>query len=138
MKRTFPVIILLLTFALPSLYPATAHGAELEIEKAKQAVKDYVGPYAFDGEGAEVSGPLTIEEIEEKSMEEIAQCEHCPQVPFGYENDTWVALKKQYQAGGIFFYFRTNNATWNNLAGREGYALVQGDQVIGVIITLMN
>lgn len=107
-----------------------------EIDDAKTALIESIP--TLSGEGAEVSGPMSIEEIEKKSTEEISECKDCPQVPFGFQNAKWEKFKSEYKDGDIILYFHTNRESWAGLYGREGYALVRGKEIIDSILTKMN
>jgi hypothetical protein len=90
------------------------------------------------GEGSAVGGPLTVREIEQRSLREISQCSSCPQVPFGYANAAWKEFKSKVRRGDRIIYFVTDTASWRHLGGREGYALIRGARVVDSILTKMN
>lgn len=90
------------------------------------------------GEGTRVEGPFSIEQAEKDNMITVEKDDKSVALPFGYTNDKWEALKAQYQNGDQIYKFSTSPESWKNHAGREGYSLIRGDQVIAEIITLMN
>lgn len=92
----------------------------------------------LSGEGAVIYDPITIEEIEKRSLEEMSKCKNCPQVSFGFQNPKWEKFKSEYKAGDIILYFNTNNESWAGLYGREGYALVREEEIIDTILVTMN
>ena len=94
-------------------------------------------PDLFD-DGAIVDGSRTFADAERRSLAEMSQCARCPQVPFGYINDKWVAFKAMYRDGDCLVYFRSGKRSWDGLFGREGYALFRDDGIIAVFITLLN
>lgn len=90
------------------------------------------------GLGSEIRGPLTIAEIESESLVEVSHCVDCPQVPFGYANNAWEAFKATAQEGDEIFYFRSDTASWNALAGRQGFALIRKGTIVRTILTLLS
>ena len=132
MKRLFTSFVLLVVFT--TLLNLCSFAEELENAKAV-LIKNMP---SLTGEGAVITGPISIEEIEKKSLEEISECQSCPQVPFGYDNDRWLDFKSHYELGDVILYFSTSNNSWEGLYGREGYALVRAEAVIDMIITKMN
>ncbi len=114
-----------------------AHQAPSRSEDDGRAVLAGYFP-AVNGPGAVVEGPLSVEEIEKREMRNISKCDRCPQVPFGFINDSWIALKSKITAGDRIYFFRTNTASWMALMGRQGYALIRKNTTIDVILTEMN
>ncbi len=90
------------------------------------------------GPGWSIKGPLTIEQIEQESLEKIREYPDVPQVPFGYENDKWNKLKSQYKEGDEFYFFGSDPISWAYLRGRAGYVLIRDNEVIGSIVTLIS
>lgn len=86
----------------------------------------------------QVEGPFSIEQAEKDNMITVKKNGKSVILPFGYINDDWETLKSNYQEGDQIFKFSTSAESWDNLAGREGYVLIRGDQIIAEIITLMN
>lgn len=92
----------------------------------------------LSGEGAVITGPHSIEQIEKESLKRMAESKDAPQVPFGFDNARWLKFKALYKEGDIILFFTTNNQTWYDLAGREGYMLIRDKRVIRTYITRMN
>lgn len=55
--------------------------------------------------------------------------------PFGFTNDKWEELKRQYKNGGCIFHYRTNCGT---LCGSGGYILIRDGKGIYVIQTWIS
>lgn len=87
------------------------------------------------GPGWAIKGPLTIEQIEQESLEKIREYPDVPQVPFGYQNDTWNKLKNQYENGDEFYFFGSDPVSWAYLRGELGYVLIRDNEVAGRIVT---
>lgn len=86
---------------------------------------------------------LTVEEIEaqqEQKANEFKLPRHpkMPQGPFGWVQPQWDALKARMQPGDELWSYRSPEASWMQLAGRGGYALVRNGEVIDEICTVLN
>lgn len=132
MKRLYVIAVLL------AIFITSIHSFSFASE-AKNAKAVLIKSYSnLIGEGAVVSGPFSINDIEKENLKKIAECKQCPQVPFGFVNHSWVKFKSQYKAGDVILRFRTNNKSWTGLYGRDGYALIRGDKIIDTLIREMN
>lgn len=86
----------------------------------------------------------TVEEIEETSVESIKEDnresgnKRIPEVPFGFINDCWEVLKAKAEEGDEWWSFCSSQATWNQLAGRAGYALVRKGEITGWIVNCLS
>jgi hypothetical protein len=78
----------------------------------------------------------TIEEIEAANL--YPDDGRVPHVPFGFTNDKWVAFKAKMQPGDKIVDFSTSDESWEHLAGRAGYAIMRGDEVIEEFVAIMN
>lgn len=58
--------------------------------------------------------------------------------PYGVDRSEWEALKSQMEEGDEIRAFKSPSESWENLAGRAGYALVRDGRAIAGFITLMN
>ncbi len=90
------------------------------------------------GKETQVEGPYSIEQVEKENMITVEKNGKSVALPFGFINDDWEVLKAQYQDGDQIYKFSTSAESWEKMAGREGYVLIRGDQIIAEIITLMN
>jgi hypothetical protein len=81
-----------------------------------------------------IRGQLTIEQIEQKSLERIrmSPSPDVPQVPFGYENDKWNKLKSQYKDGDEFYFFALDPRSSPSYYGTSGYVLIRDNQIVGL------
>jgi len=90
------------------------------------------------GPSWEIRGPLTIEQVEQESLEEMSQYPDVPQVPFGYANEKWIELKSQYKDGDEFYYFKSDRLSWAYLRGRSGNVLIHNNEVVNMLVTEIN
>ena len=90
------------------------------------------------GPSWEIRGPLTIEQIEQKSLEEMRQYSDALQVPFGYSNDKWIKLRSQYIDGDEFYYYKSDSLSWQYFRGEAGYVLIRNNKVVSMIVTVIN
>lgn len=58
--------------------------------------------------------------------------------PFNHQYDRWQELKGMMASGDELWAFCSPAESWRMCAGRQGYAVVRGGQIIGTIITMMN
>jgi hypothetical protein len=93
----------------------------------------------------EFRGPLTVEEIEQETLqalaEEAAQIKgrrDVPQMPFGFANSMWIDFTKEYRRGDELYFFTTVERSWAAQMGSEGYLLLRKDKVVRTIITVLN
>jgi len=61
-----------------------------------------------------------------------------PHVPFGFGNKKWLKFKQQMLPGDEIYHFNSSAESWRNLAGREGYVLVRGVEVVDEFVTTLN
>jgi hypothetical protein len=78
----------------------------------------------------------SVEEIEKRNI--YPDDGRVPHVPFGFKNADWVEFKHQVQQGDDVYFFSTSRESWQNLAGRAGYVLVRGGEVVATFETMMN
>jgi hypothetical protein len=76
--------------------------------------------------------------IEQKQRARNAARSDCPQKPFAYMHTEWQKFKSQLRRGDCIVFFRSNPASWNVLAGVEGYALIRGKKLVLEMLTSMN
>jgi hypothetical protein len=58
--------------------------------------------------------------------------------PFGFINALWENLKSKMQDGDELWEYKSGGESWENLAGREGIALVRDGKIIDLMLTGMN
>jgi hypothetical protein len=78
----------------------------------------------------------TLEEIESENT--YPDDGRVPHAPFGFGNEKWAQFKSRMMAGDQIYYYCTSDESWRNLAGREGYALFRGGELIDEFTTIMN
>ncbi|MEM1081668.1 MAG: hypothetical protein AAGH65_08820, partial [Pseudomonadota bacterium] len=86
---------------------------------------DSEGLESYFDVGVEFEGPLSVEAVEERQMVEVDEGGEIKLLPFGRINSEWEAFKSQIASEDCIFFFRTDEATWQALHGREGYLLVR-------------
>lgn len=90
-------------------------------------------------EGWAFSEPVTVEEVERRSLDVLSKGNgHAPLVPFGGRNAAWEAFKTAMRPGDVIVFFRSPSDSWDALYGRSGYALVRDGMVVCAILTLVN
>lgn len=77
---------------------------------------------------------VSFEEVEASHMLEIRG----QLVPFGYVGGSWKDLLSKRQPGDELWSYSSDAESWENLAGRAGYALVREGAVIAKVETVMN
>ena len=74
--------------------------------------------------------PVDIDEMESDWLDKPG--------PYGVPKKEWVKLKSQMEEHDEIFSFSSPPQSWENLAGRAGYALVRDGEVVASIVTMMN
>ncbi|MDT8303447.1 MAG: hypothetical protein RQ760_18350 [Sedimentisphaerales bacterium] len=123
----------------PSSEEKTEEVKPILSEKEKRISKN-ISDYFQLGFSVEIKGPLTIEEVEKESLDElsISSRKDIPKVPFGFNNNRWNNFKSKYKDGDEIYYFSSDENSWDGLYGREGYALIRNEKVVLVIITILS
>lgn len=80
---------------------------------------------------------VSIKEVEIENMVHDRRLGTRP-VPFGFIFDEWVQFKNKIRVGDMLWFFRSDQSSWNALAGREGYAIVRNNMIIDIFVTKMN
>jgi hypothetical protein len=60
------------------------------------------------------------------------------ELPFGYQNSIWEAVKRSAQDSDEIWEFSSPAKSWKLLAGRAGVCIVRNGKVIDGIVTIMN
>ena len=82
--------------------------------------------------------------VEEQTLEKIETVNlypddgRVPHVPFGLRNADWLRFKSKTQPGDTLYFYSTSPESWEHLAGRAGYVLVRGGEVVDTFNTMMN
>jgi hypothetical protein len=88
------------------------------------------------------SEPLSVQEVEQRGLDDVRKSavddRNIPQVPFGFMNKEWVEMKSKIKPGDRLVAFNTPKEYWDNLAGMKGYALIRGEILVDVLITVVN
>ncbi len=120
-------ILIISYFAVPFIFP------KWEIRQILS--EEFPGLFKS---GYVIEGPLTIEEIETQFLTETTRRTDCPQLPFCFGNDVWEEFKALVQDGDEIYFFSSDPASWQGLAGREGYVLVRQGELIQIFLTLLS
>ena len=73
--------------------------------------------------------PLSVAEAEAKSLEEMKKTPKAPQVPFGYQNAKWEALKSKMRPGDKLFQY--------SAGGHGGHVLVRNGCIVFLLTEWM-
>ena len=92
------------------------------------------------GRGWVIRGPLTISQVEQESLKYLREQprKDVPQVPFGFMGDRWVELKSKHRDGDELYFYRSDQRSWADLCGCQGYVLIRKDEMIDGIVTVIN
>ena len=82
-----------------------------------------------------LSAPVSISEIERLEIVEIEDDGVESALPFGRLHSEWREILGMHRPGDCLVPFQTSEESWESLAGRAGYFLVRGDEIIAVIYT---
>jgi hypothetical protein len=115
-KRSRPTLSILLGLLLASGCTAGEIHREAACERPPPGMK-FLG------------APLSVAEAEAKSLEEMKQAPHAPQVPFGYQNGKWESLKAKMLAGDALYKFTSGD--------HGGVVLIRNGCVVVLLIEWM-
>lgn len=82
----------------------------------------------------ELNRLVTVEEAEATNLVVMGS----RYIPFGHINDSWKRLLSKMEPGDELWEYCNAPHYWENLAGRQGIALVRNGEIIGELITKMN
>lgn len=84
-----------------------------------------------------IDGPLEWQEAEARHAKLLLEAGITPEKPFGRRNAEWEELKQSIRPGDCLFHYRSDEESWNNLSGREGYILIRrGKPIAGVLVRM--
>jgi hypothetical protein len=98
--------------------PVLAGDATEQVTCDKPSATEYIGP------------TLTVDEVEAQSLKEIRESPRSPQIPFGYNNAKWLALKSSLKPGDTLHVFQG--------LGVEGFLAMRGPCVVARIVTSID
>lgn len=126
------------------------------VKKSSQPV-DANAPYTADevqamigkslgmGRSFEVSGPLSVAEVEQEMLMDVLcaiadynDMRSIPRLPSAWMGEAWLDFKEEVRAGDLIYFFTSDKASWRGLIGREGYALIRDGKVVTMLITAMS
>lgn len=125
----------------------SVQSSEEKTEEAKPILSEkemrigkVISEYFGLGFSVEVRGPMTIEEVEKESLDELSKSsrQDIPKLPFGFMNDSWNEFKDKYQDGDEIYFFTSDKRSWRALYGRGGYVIIREDQIIDIIVTSLS
>jgi hypothetical protein len=89
-----------------------------------------------------VSGPLRVEDVESRALEQAHQdARTLPQLPlrpFGYAHARWQQFVAGRQPGDEIIEFRSGATSWRALAGRRGYARLRNGCLADIFLIERN
>ena len=78
------------------------------------------------------TGPITIDEVISIYDKEVAK----------YQNKTlvknWLEFREEAKNSGCVFAFTSSQESWNSLSGTKGFALVRGEKIVNIFITVKS
>ena len=117
-----PIATIIAALAIFSITTTRASDREEQFRAALRAWQ----PGFFRGDIV-VRGPLSVAAIEREGLQEVRNCHHCPQVPFGYANRYWNHFKRELRAGDALIFFHSERKGEFGLL--EGYAIIRNGKV---------
>lgn len=93
---------------------------------------------SFFDEPVDVSGPFSIEEVEQRQLIEFKVDGDRKVLPFGRINESWQDFKSQILPGDCLFFYRSADESWDALHGREGYILFRNGAPVDAILTQVS
>lgn len=61
-----------------------------------------------------------------------------PEKPGGFKHEAWAKFRAHFQSGDEFWIFSSPKDTWNQLAGRAGFAIVRDGEVVDVFVSVIS
>jgi hypothetical protein len=112
-------------------------------KEVQNLLKDYYRGYPFN---FEIRGPVPLREFREtwiRGYQEWAERMRKTDRSAGTfegssQGRTCARLEAEYREGDELYFFRSEELSWNDLAGTEGYVLIRAGKVIVVIETKVN
>ena len=104
------------------------------------------GHYSHSAYEFDVRGPLPIAQFHQELLQSYGEYsrfrEGIGEPVCGFEDS---GLGKRYERteskcreGDELYFFRSEQRSWGNMEGKEGYVLVRGDAMIDLVVTAMN
>lgn len=82
-----------------------------------------------------INGPLTWQDAEIRHANLLREVGISTDKPFGRKNSEWEDLKQKIAPGDCLFHYRSDEDSWRNLSGREGYILIRhGKPIAGILV----
>ena len=132
---------LVLTFGGVSCRESSTHTQEDNTQRqVNRVLKVYYERYPFD---FEVRGPAALKEFREvwvKGYEEWADHMRKINRPAGTFEDSsqgreCARLEGEYREGDELYFFRSEERSWSDLFGREGYVLIREGKIVSLVET---
>ena len=126
--------------AIDSTVPESSQGelCKMMDEYLKVESPDYAREYEF-----EFRGPLTITQVEAKLAEDHRDDPDLVRKgvvggPPRFVHPDWIELKSKYRDGDAFYFFRSDERSWAELMGEQGYMIVHNKRISATLVTLIN
>ncbi len=95
------------------------------------------------GHDFEVRGPLALSQVQREYVrEDVNQADSTEdevlQERLLSEDPDWKRFISRYRRGGELYYFKSDERSWAELHGIEGYAVVQKGRIASVLVTRIS
>ena len=95
-------------------------------------------PFTF-----KVRGPVPVAEFRESSVREYERwCRLIGRTSTPFEDSgpgrSWASLEAEYREGDALYFFTSDERSWGELCGREGYVLIRNGMILDLIETKAN
>jgi len=98
------------------------------------------------GRGWEIRGPLTVEQVKEELLELHKESSRIREKVYGptkrFEDSDagahWGPFQNMYREGDEIYFFRSDERSWLNLSGEQGYVLIRKNEMLYSLVTAIN
>lgn len=104
--------------------------------KHPEEVRRVISSYLHSGIGS-ILGPLTVAELD-RELAEMGKALSLGEEEVVIGGPDWDRLKAELRQGGELYFCRSDDRSWENLGGWEGYVVVRVGSVVAVMPTAVN
>jgi hypothetical protein len=132
-----PLYLALVCMSCRGSDPNAQTGKAVQVDKMLQErYQSY--PFTF-----RVRGPVPVTEFREscvRAYEERCRLLREPATMFEHSEPgrLWARLEAEYREGDALYFFRSDERSWGEMCGREGYVLIRNAMILDLIETKMN
>jgi len=95
------------------------------------------------GQGWEIRGPLSIERFKVEMIEMYNESSKIRNEVYKKFEDSglgeaFAQFKRQFKEGDEIYFYKSDERSWMDLRGREGYVLVRKNEIVDKLLTAMN